>query len=342
MRRPRLRLGMIGCGRIVEEGHLQGYRQCADLARVCALADPSTDRRGHLGGLLGVGDGGRYAEAERMLERESLDGVVVATPPAQHLPVIQAALASGCSVLVEKPLCLGLTELAAIEAAAEASAGTVAVIHNYLHQSGWKAFIQRVHQGDAGRPVLLRISEKADGHWDEGIARATWRGELGLGGGPLYENVYHALYLAEKLLMSPVTGGIAQVVDLLKGYPSGDVALVTLKHQSGAITQILISWCYRGHAAAVAELAGENGVLRYRYWEDPGRLELDSSGKTREFEVEDAGDDDGYGETFRRWLRSLRHRHSPPVDLNEGRRMLEILASLERSSLDWRHPNPRE
>src|SRR5579871_5191914 len=65
---------------------------------------------------------GRFGETadetvEAMLARPGIDAVIVATPPALHRPMVEAAAGAGKHVFCEKPLALTLIDCDAIIAA---------------------------------------------------------------------------------------------------------------------------------------------------------------------------------------------------------------------------------
>jgi predicted dehydrogenase len=45
-----------------------------------------------------------YAVYRELLEKETLDGVIVAVPNAEHVPVALACIERGIAILVEKPV----------------------------------------------------------------------------------------------------------------------------------------------------------------------------------------------------------------------------------------------
>lgn len=94
-----VRLGVVGCGLISQLIHLPALGGLTDRFRVVAVADPSERARTAAGATA-------YAHHEDMLERESLDAVLVASPNGTHARVTLDALAAGLHVLVEKPLCI--------------------------------------------------------------------------------------------------------------------------------------------------------------------------------------------------------------------------------------------
>lgn len=100
----RLRIGIIGTGGM---GASHGERiMRRKEASVTAMADvrPEALERARQR-LFGRGkEAAEYENWQEMLEKETLDGVVVATPHTQHYEQVKAALERGLHVLVEKPM----------------------------------------------------------------------------------------------------------------------------------------------------------------------------------------------------------------------------------------------
>jgi predicted dehydrogenase len=107
---PKLRVGIVGCGKIAD-GHAEVVQHLdgAELVAVC-------DREPLLAEQLAVRYGipRWYGDMEQMLQRERLDVVHITTPPAVHLPLTKTAVAAGCHVFLEKPLALSLTDCKAL------------------------------------------------------------------------------------------------------------------------------------------------------------------------------------------------------------------------------------
>lgn len=103
----RINLGMIGIGRQMR-GHIAGFDREPD-AEVVALADvyePNLKR----GAQIAREDVDTYTDFRRIIERDDIDAVVVATPDHWHaLPTILACQA-GKDVYVEKPLARTIEE----------------------------------------------------------------------------------------------------------------------------------------------------------------------------------------------------------------------------------------
>ena len=73
-----LRLGIVGCGLVVERGHLIALAGIKNV-RLVAVADPAADRRRIATRVA------RYAALDEMLAAEDLEAVLVCSPPAFHL-----------------------------------------------------------------------------------------------------------------------------------------------------------------------------------------------------------------------------------------------------------------
>ena len=83
-----LKLGIIGCGRIVEFAHVDALKRLAEEVEVAALSDPSEVRLETVGGMLQIGADHRYEDYREMLKREDLDFVDIAVPPFLHEKVL--------------------------------------------------------------------------------------------------------------------------------------------------------------------------------------------------------------------------------------------------------------
>lgn len=99
-----VRIGVVGCGRLVERGYVPAARRAADVT-LAALADPVGDRCRRIAPGLEVFD-----SVEALLAGCDVDAIVVATPPEAHLAPARAAIDAGVPTLVEKPPAAGVDE----------------------------------------------------------------------------------------------------------------------------------------------------------------------------------------------------------------------------------------
>jgi predicted dehydrogenase len=144
----RLAVGVIGGGLIAQVEHLPNLMALPDRFQVVGLADPSARVRDHLARRHGVE---AFATAEALLDRRP-DAVVVATPDAYHAELVLVALARGCHVFVEKPLCYSAAEATEIAAARDRAGRVVQV--GYMKR--FDPAVRHLRQLLAARPGPLR------------------------------------------------------------------------------------------------------------------------------------------------------------------------------------------
>ena len=327
----RVRIGLIGAGRIVREHHVPAYLINSDLLEVRAVADPANAGREAVGDALGIPARRRHASLADLLAQGDLDLVVVASPPAAHHEAVTGALARRIAVVSEKPLGLDQAELDRVRIAA-APAGFVAVVHNYLTKPGWQHLINLVRADRIGRPVMVRFEELADDHWRlPKDAAESWRQRPQRGGGPLRDNLYHALYLAEEILGSPLRRAAGEQAALLHDYPAGDTAVIAARHRNGTLTQATAAWSYLGQSRAVAEVLGTKGVLTYRYWAEPDRLRIDSpAGPAEVVPVPGWSEalDSGYAAFFRATAIRFRSGQPPLFTIGDAERIMRAIGQV--------------
>jgi D-galactose 1-dehydrogenase len=105
----RQRIGVIGLGKIATDQHLPTIA-ASDAFELAAVADPVADLSGF--------SVPAFRDAAALLVLPDLDAVAICTPPGARTALALAALAAGRHVLLEKPPAIGVTALAAVEAAA--------------------------------------------------------------------------------------------------------------------------------------------------------------------------------------------------------------------------------
>jgi predicted dehydrogenase len=103
MEQTRIRLGLVGCGRVVAAGYAPALRGLEGVA-VTAIAEPDARRRGQVGAQLSNGSRpAEFASAEELLGAGGVDALVIASPSDRHFRDAELASQAGVPTLVEKP-----------------------------------------------------------------------------------------------------------------------------------------------------------------------------------------------------------------------------------------------
>lgn len=196
----RLRGALIGFGRVAELAHAPAFRDHPRL-RLTAVCDSSPARLERARNLLP--EIKTYPDFSALLDSESPDFAVIATPPASHPALVTAALKRGCHVLCEKPLALDPHALSVIRKKAAAQERVVFTVHNWSKAPLYKRLTSMVEAGAIGdlRHIELHTLRPKPAQ----SALNGWRTDPALaGGGILVDHGWHSLYLIHGLLRQPV------------------------------------------------------------------------------------------------------------------------------------------
>jgi predicted dehydrogenase len=226
-------VAVVGLG--IGKSHLEeGYSNLKDRFEVLAACDLDAARLASVADAYGVAR--RTTSYDEVLAMADVDIVDICTPPMAHLPMILAALKAGKHVICEKPLVGSLSDLAVVEAAEAASAGTVMPIFQYRWGSGFQKAKQIVALGLAGKPYVATVET----HWLRGADyyAVPWRGKFAteLGGVLLT----HAIHIHDMLceLMGPIETLYGRTATRVNAIEVEDCAAATLTMASGALVSL--------------------------------------------------------------------------------------------------------
>ncbi|MDQ0470491.1 Gfo/Idh/MocA family protein [Labrys wisconsinensis] len=147
-------VGVIGCGEIAQLMHLPILHELPEL-EIAALCDLSATMRQGLGEHYGVA--ARYHDYRDLLADPAVEAVAVCT--FDHAPVVEAALAAGKHVLVEKPLAFTPEEARPLVEAAERSALVAMIGYMKLYDPGYVLGLERI--AAIGRPKMIQVHDFA-------------------------------------------------------------------------------------------------------------------------------------------------------------------------------------
>src|SRR3954467_6064086 len=123
-------------------------------AEIVAIADASPEAAQSA---LAVAPGARVVGGFGALLESDLDGIVIATPSAQHAEQAIAALRRGYAVFCQKPLGRNAAEARAVLDVAKEADRLLAVDLSYRFTSGMEAIKRLVDEGDLGEVYALNL-----------------------------------------------------------------------------------------------------------------------------------------------------------------------------------------
>jgi predicted dehydrogenase len=188
-----LRFGIVGSGMMGQE-HIRNIA-LVEGAEVTALADPYAPMLDAAGAL--VPDAARFDTAEALAASGLCDAVVVASPNHTHRAVLGPLFDAGLHILCEKPLAHTPEDARAIAAMADASGRVFWTGMEYRFMPPARRFIERVHAGEAGRPVMLAMREHRFPFLHKVAAWNRWASQTG---GTMVEKCCHFFDLMRHIL----------------------------------------------------------------------------------------------------------------------------------------------
>ena len=231
-----VRIGIIGIGKM---GRMCirtfGENPLAVVKAVCARRQEPVNEVTAQYGVAG------YTDHRKMLEREGLDAVVIATPDNSHYEFVHAALDAGLHVLVEKPFTLSTTEADILLRLATRNRRKIQVAFNHRWLSPYYQAHTAIAAGEIGIP-LIGYARKNDT-----IIVSThnirWAGETT----SAWLLSSHDIDLIRWFLASePVEArawGRKEVL-VARGIPTYDVIQAQVKFSSGAFVTFESGWIY--------------------------------------------------------------------------------------------------
>lgn len=305
-----MRVAVIGAGRW-GRNHVRTFSLLGALAAVVD-SDPDTRARvAHEYPTVAV-----HAGIEAVLDDNSIDGIVVATPAPTHHSVASQVLDAGKDVLVEKPLTLSTSEARALVSKAEDSGRILMVGHLLLYQPAIAWMRGLLASGELGRVVRIETER------------------LNLGRVRREENVLwsfapHDLSVILHLLGEPRLVGTRAVGQCALQPGIEDHVHAEFSFEGGVSAHIHCSWLWPEKVRRTTVI-GTKGMVVYD--EVAGRVTVFRRGAAASLETFDDG---AYSpeleniEPLRReceaFLEAMETRKTPPSDGRNGLAVVELL-----------------
>ena len=237
-----VRLGLIGVGAVPQTAHLPILSKMRGV-QVVALCDNDGGKARAIAGRYGIAD--VVTDIDDLLELETLDAVVVATPNHLHEPHVLAALRAGVHVLCGRPLALSVRGVERILTAATKAARYVQVDNHNRFRADTQILSQFLRGGELGRLTGVRSGSYQ-------LKRAPSGGEWRYrrpeaGGGAFMELGYPLLDLALWFADFPAPVRVAAQMERGRGATAvEDSMLVHLECAAGISFSFDVNWNYFG------------------------------------------------------------------------------------------------
>jgi predicted dehydrogenase len=286
---------------------------------------------------------GTHLDLREMLKREDIDLVSVVTQHNTHAAIVIECLNAGKHVVVEKPMCLNTAEATAMIDAAQAAGRSLSVFHNRRRDGNVRAIREVIEQGRLGRVFHIEVS--ACGYGKPG---AAWRSAKEVCGGALYDWGAHAI----DWVLSLVPSRMRQVTGLFHKLLWPDVSneeqtRAIILFEDGTVGEIMQSslamvgkplWRILGTKGAIEDSgAGAiEGYCREIIGPSVGSFRLVTEEGESQVPYKESDWVTHYADVAGHLLRGT----PVPVSAEDGRRVISVLETAEKSARSGRSETP--
>ena len=251
-----LKAGIIGLGKMgISHAAIVSPHKDVDLVAVC---DTSSLMLEGLKKFTGVKV---YDDYRKMIDSETLDFIVVATPTKFHYPMVKYALEKGIHTFCEKPFSLTIMEGEELVSLAEKN-NLVNQVGYHNHFIGTFRELKRLlKSGILGD--LVHFTGEAYGPVVTKPKGGTWRSDPGEGGGCLFDYASHVINLIQEIIGRPVSAEGARLKKIYSREVE-DAVYSVLTLESGLSGILSVNWSdetYRKMSTSITVIGKKGKII---------------------------------------------------------------------------------
>ncbi|MCU0407652.1 MAG: Gfo/Idh/MocA family oxidoreductase [Bacteroidales bacterium] len=218
------------------------------------------------------------------------DTVIVALPNYLHKEAILMACEAGKNILCTKPLATSGAEALEIMEAVEKAGLFNGYLEDLVYTPKTLKSLGLVRGGSIGRVLWTRSREAHPGphsawFWDSKLS----------GGGALIDLGCHCIEIGRNFIGKDIRPleVMCWAETQVKPIDAEDHGIALIKYEDGAISQIEVSWNFRGGMDLRDEVSGTEGTIRLDHWLRTG-FEVFTTGNTNNYVSEKSESDAGW------------------------------------------------
>jgi UDP-N-acetyl-2-amino-2-deoxyglucuronate dehydrogenase len=332
----KIRLGVVGCGRI-SKNHFQAIGAHPDDIQLVGVCDTKPDRLGAAVSTHGVPGFDKLAD---LLAETEPDIVVLGTPSGLHARQAIEASQAGCHVVTEKPMATRWEDGRHMVDVFDRAGLRLFVIKQNRTNPTLQLLRRAVGKRRFGRIFLASVNvfwTRPQEYYDS----EGWRGKWEFDGGALMNQASHYVDLLD-WIVGPVESVQAYTGTLARNIEVEDTGVVGLRWRSGALGTLNVTMLtYPKNLEGSITILGERGTARLggvaanevQHWEFDSPDPDDELARQCSYSTSSVY---GHGHTlyFENVIEVMRGQCEPDTDGREGLRSLELLTAMYLSARD--------
>lgn len=334
-----MKYAIIGCGRI-SPNHIAAAK--ANELQIVALCDLVRENAKDKQTKFELPDNiPIYTDYQEMLQKEQPELVAIATESGKHAAIALDCIEAGCNLIIEKPIALSLEDADAIIAKAEEKKVKVCA----CHQNRFNKSIQKIRDAVEKKRFGKMFYGTAHIRWNRGYeyySRAKWRGTWEQDGGALMNQCIHNIDLLRWMMGDDIIEVVGMTDQLNHDYIEAEdlgIALIRFADGSYGIIEGTTN-VYPQNLEETLYLFGEKGTVKaggnsvnvIEEWRFSDML--DNAEEVKRKFHENPPNVYGFGHTplYADVMEAIKHDRAPYVDARAGRRALELVLAIYKSS----------
>ncbi len=342
----KLGFGIIGCGTIADF-HANALLQLSSDAELFGVCDTVYDAAEKFAARHGTR---AYSSVEEMLSDKEIDVVNICTPSGYHASAVMQAARAGKHIVVEKPVCINVSQMLETERVCRECGVTVSVVSQNRFARSVYMVKKAVEDGLLGRLLCADIYMKyhrSQEYYDQGSWRGTRRVD---GGGALMNQGIHGVDLL-LYIAGEVKSVYAVSKTLARNIEVEDTLSAVLEYKNGATGVIQATTSvYPGYPRRL-DINGDKGtiildetsILRWDL-KDSARYEdvVLQPAFTHGASTPTAISVDGHIRQIEDMIRAVRNGSRPLSSFQDGKKAVELILAIYRSAAEKRPVSPEE
>jgi len=338
IRDRKIRVGIVGCGRIAENHFAALEKHAADLQLVAICDINHAVLQEHTMRLKVPG----YRRMDEMIAKESLDIVVLCTPSGLHPEQAILAAAQKVNVVTEKPMATRWNDGLRMVRACDEAGVRLFVVKQNRRNTTLQLLKRAITDKRFGKVHLVQLNvfwTRPQSYYDQGNG---WRGTWEFDGGAFMNQASHYVDLLEWLI-GPVEK-IQALTSTTRDIEVEDTGVWNVKWRNGALGSMSVTMLtYPKNLEGSITILGEHGTVRIggvavneiQTWEFADRRDYDEQVSAASYETTSVY---GFGHPlyYRNVIDVMRGDAEPETDGREGLKSLEVLIAAYLSARDGR------
>ena len=332
----KLRVGVVGCGRISKNhfASIESHSDDMELVCVCDVSPAALDEAKSAYGVTG------YLLLEDMLQNENLDLVVLCTPSGLHPAQAVLAAAHKVNVVSEKPMATSFAEGRRMVTACDDANVRLFVVKQNRRNATLQMLKRAIQEGRFGRINMVNLNvfwTRPQEYYDAG---GGWRGTWEFDGGAFMNQASHYVDLVDWMI-GPVER-VHAMTSTTRDIEAEDTGILSIKWRNGALGSMNVTMLtYPQNFEGSITILGETGTVRIggvavneiQHWEFADKRSYDDTVSTASYETTSVY---GFGHAsyYKNVIDVMRGKLLPETDGREGLKSLELLTAAYISARD--------